>query len=88
MANTSIAPNLIEVGLMGISTMLIEMLLSKEIDFKKNVCTAIGCFNVSTFYIPWLYKNSYVKKFLWRRDANFTVKLGGVAKEALLSVYF
>lgn len=57
--NLSIAPGLIEVVFTSIPTVLVEMLLSKQIDLTKNMYTAIRYVNVSTFNFPWLYKKSY-----------------------------
>lgn len=57
-ANLSIAPNLIEVCLISISDVL-RCYFSKEIYLKENMCTDIKYFNISIFYFPWLYKNSY-----------------------------
>lgn len=58
LANLDITPNLIEVCLISISDVL-RCYFFKEIYFKKSMCTAIKYFNISTFYFPWLYKNSY-----------------------------
>lgn len=55
-ANASIAPNLIEVGFMSILNVLIEMLLSKEIDSRK-ACVQLS--NISTF-LPFI-SHGYIK---------------------------
>ena len=55
-ANASIVPNLIEVGFMSILNVLIEMLLSKEIDSRK---TCVQLSNILTF-LPFI-THGYIK---------------------------
>lgn len=80
MACARIAPNLIEVGFMTVSNVLIEMFFSKEINFKENLSTAIQC----SACLPLIF-SGWTKKTVARAWISLSRSLFGVMRYQLYS---